>query len=90
MAPTQKQKKKRVRTIPHPQRVADMTTDELRAMIEALIDRKLASETVMSPLKPTITKPMRQRAVSVVGRFRSGQSDIAKRHDDYLLASYLK
>jgi len=30
----------------------------------------------------------RRRALAVVGRFRSGQSDISERHDDYLAEAY--
>ena len=33
-------------------------------------------------------KERRQRALAVVGRFRSGQSDISERHDDYLAEAY--
>ena len=29
-----------------------------------------------------------QRAISAVGRFRSGRADVARRHDDYLAAAY--
>ena len=30
----------------------------------------------------------RRRAIAVAGRFRSGQSDISARHDDYLAEAY--
>jgi hypothetical protein len=30
----------------------------------------------------------RRRALAVVGRFRSGQTDISERHDDYLAEAY--
>jgi len=30
----------------------------------------------------------RRRALAVVGRFRSGQSDVSERHDDYLSEAY--
>ncbi len=30
----------------------------------------------------------RRRARSVVGRFRSGRSDVSERHDDYLAEAY--
>ena len=30
----------------------------------------------------------RRRALAVVGRFRSGQSDVSERHDDYLAEAY--
>ena len=29
-----------------------------------------------------------QRAISAAGRFRSGRSDVARRHDDYLISAY--
>ena len=72
-------------------RVADMTTDELRAMIEKLIDRKLARLTPASNQTPElrITTQMRQRALSAVGRFHSGHRDISANHDEYLTTSYL-
>jgi hypothetical protein len=30
----------------------------------------------------------RQRALAVVGRFRSGKTDVSERHDDYLAEAY--
>ncbi|PKO22874.1 MAG: CopG family transcriptional regulator [Chloroflexi bacterium HGW-Chloroflexi-1] len=33
-------------------------------------------------------KERRQRALAVVGRFHSGQSDISERHDAYLAEAY--
>ena len=30
----------------------------------------------------------RQRALSIVGRFRSGKTDVSQRHDDYLAEAY--
>jgi len=30
----------------------------------------------------------RRRALAVVGRFRSGQTDVSERHDDYLAEAY--
>ncbi len=29
-----------------------------------------------------------QRAISAAGRFRSGHSDVARRHDDFLVSAY--
>lgn len=73
----------------HPRRVAEMTTDELRAMIEKMIDRKLGNGNAIQP-KNQITPAMRQRAISAAGRFRSGRSDVSRQHDDHLTASYLE
>ncbi len=84
-----KQKKKRARPTVRSRRVGDMTTAELRAMIEALIDRKLVKTSAVSP-RPTITAPMKRRAISAAGLYRSGHSDISSQHDDYLSASILK
>ncbi len=78
-----KSKKPRAR----PRRVMDMTTDELRALIETLIDRKLANEHIA---KRSITPTMRQRAIAAVGRFRSGYSNISQQHDEHLSASFLQ
>lgn len=42
-------------------------------------------------LQTTRAIPMterRQRALAVVGRFRSGQADVSERHDDYLAEAY--
>jgi|YNPNPStandDraft_1061719.scaffolds.fasta_scaffold420066_1 hypothetical protein len=68
-------------------RVKDMTLDELRALIEMLIDRRL--EENMTPRRP-ITATMRRRAIAAAGRFRSGCSNISNQHDEYLVASYSK
>jgi len=71
--------------------VADLTTDELRAMIEQLIEHKLAEFSPM-PTRSTenkVSPQMRQRAASAAGRFHSGLSDISGKHDDYLLMGYL-
>jgi hypothetical protein len=84
MALATKPKKTRAR----PRRVMDMTPDELRALIETLIDRKLANGGVTSKL--SVTPAMRQRAISAAGRFCSGHSEISQRHDEHLSASYLK
>ena len=89
MASTLRQKKVRVRPIQPSSKVADMTTAELRAMIEALIDRKLARVNP-APIHTAraVTTRQRQRAQAATGRFRSGRSDISVNHDEYLSSSY--
>jgi Arc/MetJ-type ribon-helix-helix transcriptional regulator len=36
----------------------------------------------------TTAEERRQRAVDAVGQFRSGQSDVSDRHDDYLTEAF--
>lgn len=90
MALTLKQKRKRTTVTSRTRRVASMTTDELRAFVEAMIDRKLAdlNRTRMHSGERVVTARMKQRAISVAGRFHSGRSDISAKHDDYLAAGY--
>ncbi len=90
MASTSTRKKTRSRGAPAPRRVADMTTDEFREMLDALIEEKLAQLGGVPGLaaKPEITAEMRQRALAVSGRFHSGHTDISEDHDRYLDASY--
>lgn len=83
MALATKTKKMRARS----RRVADMTTDELRALIETLIERKIGNG---NRTKRVITPTMRQRAISATGRFRSGSSDISRQHDEHLSAGFLE
>lgn len=85
-----KQKKKRTVTTQRSRRVGDMTTGELRALIEGLIDHKLARGNAEPLSERAITASMRQRAISAAGRFHSGHSDISIHHDDHLCTSYLK
>jgi len=91
MASTVSRKKRRSRATPRTRRVADLTTDELRDLIEQLLDRKMAEYNPVSvrSSESTITPPMRQRAFAVAGRFHSGRSDISSQHDEYLAASFL-
>ena len=91
MASTPSRKRTRSRAAPQSSRVADLTTGELRGMIEQLIEQKLAefSPLPMRSTEKTITSQMRQRAVSAAGRFHSGLSGISSQHDDFLNASYL-
>lgn len=92
MASTLSQKSRRTRTaIQRTRKVANMTPDELRAMIETLIDHKLTTINPTPAPSPeqAVTAQMRQRAISAAGRFRSGHPDISANHDDYLTTSYL-
>jgi hypothetical protein len=36
----------------------------------------------------TIPAERRKRALEIVGKFRSGKSDVSKKHDDYLLEGF--
>jgi hypothetical protein len=81
-----KTRKVRGRAQAHSRRVKDMTSDELRTLIETLIDHKFTIER-LGTQRP-ITAEMRRRAISAAGRFRSGQADVSIRHDDHLIASY--
>ena len=85
-----RQKRARIRAARHPHTVADMTADELREMIEELIDRKLAELAPASAggIPRWITASMRQRAMSAAGRYHSGHSDISIDHDKHLAESY--
>lgn len=37
----------------------------------------------------TVQRERRERALAIMGRFRSGLSDVAERHDDYLAEDFL-
>src|SRR5438105_12362259 len=79
MASTPRHKRTPSRPEPGARRVVDLTTDELRALIEQLIEHKLAEFSSM-PTRSTenlISPQMRQRAASAAGRFHSGLSDIS-------------
>ncbi len=84
------QRKRRTCPARRTRKMVELTAEELRSLIENLIDRKLASHltTPARPLKHTITAPMRQRALSAAGRFRSGYPDLSTRHDEYLSEDY--
>ncbi len=91
MASTLSRKRTRSRATAPPRRVADLTIDELREMIEQSVERKLAK---VNPLpaastEKTITVQMRQHARSAAGRFHSGFSDVSSKHDEHLATSYL-
>ncbi|MBI3537504.1 MAG: hypothetical protein HY070_08115 [Chloroflexi bacterium] len=71
-------------------RIGNMTRDELRAMIEQLINRKLSAST-SSPTRRAhreITPEMRRRAMKAVGQFRAGHAEVSSEHDDYLATDY--
>ncbi len=91
MASTPSRKRTRSRAVSRPRRVADLTIDELREMIEQSIERKMAESNPppASLTDKTVTAQMRRRARSAAGRFHSGYSDISSKHDDHLAASYL-
>ncbi len=71
-------------------KIAEMTREELREMIESMIDNKLAGFAASGLGQPVkkITPEMRQRALAAAGRFRSGHPDIAIEHDEYLATDY--
>jgi 16S rRNA U516 pseudouridylate synthase RsuA-like enzyme len=52
----------------------------IRESVEALLERSAVSR----------DQELRRRAMAAAGRFRSGQRDIAARHDDYLVEAYAK
>jgi post-segregation antitoxin (ccd killing protein) len=52
----------------------------IRESVEALLERSAVSR----------DQELRRRAMAAAGRFRSGQGDIATRHDDYLVEAYAK
>ncbi len=71
-------------------KVANMTREELRDMIETLIDHKLSEIVTGEPRQSAkkITSEMRQRAIAAAGRFLSGHLDISIEHDEYLATDY--
>lgn len=42
----------------------------------------------ITTVRPVSWAERRQRALAVVGKFRSGCTDVAERHDDYLVEIY--
>jgi hypothetical protein len=90
MASTVSRKRTRSRSAPSRRRVGDLTTEELREMLDQLIGQKLAEfGGIPKSSSPTeITAEMRQRAADVAGQFHSGLSNISEEHDRYLEASY--
>lgn len=73
-----------------------LTEDQARALKE-IAHRENASVAELTRraidqwLQTTSAIPMterRRRALAVVGRFRSSQTDISERHDDYLAEAY--
>jgi hypothetical protein len=53
-------------------------------LIRRAVDHMVKSSPVADP------EERQKRAIEVVGKFRSGKHDIAKRHDIYLVDSYRK
>jgi hypothetical protein len=92
MASTASRKRTRSRAAPSRRRVADLTTDELREMLEQLIERKLVEFGGLPShsTEKSVTAEMRLAAAAVAGRFRSGVSNISEDHDRFLAASYLE
>lgn len=60
------------------ERLAKRRHISLSELIREGIDNLLRSEATSSNAE------LRQRALAVAGRFRSGLGDLSKRHDDYL------
>lgn len=69
-------------------------TEEQMAALEELAKRRNASvddlvhEGINNLLRSSATSSkaeLKQRALAVAGRFRSGLGDLSKRHDDYLV-----
>lgn len=42
----------------------------------------------LQSVKPVSRAEQRRRALEIVGQFRSGQTDISERHDEYLVEAY--
>ena len=53
-------------------------------LIRRAIDIMVKSSPVADP------EEKRKRAIEIVGRFRSGRSDVARKHDRYLADAYRK
>lgn len=49
---------------------------------------ELIRQAVREMLENSTDRERRRRSLNVVGQFRSGHSDIAERHDDYLAEVY--
>ncbi len=67
-----------------------MTTDELRELLDQVIEQKLVDfgGVPTRAHEKQVSAEMRQRASAAAGRFHSGRSDISEEHDRYLAASY--
>ncbi len=92
MASTVSRKRTRSRTAPSRRRVADLTMDELREMLDQVIEQKLVEfgGVPTHPSEKRITAEMRRRAGAVAGKYHSGRSNISEEHDRYLAASYME
>lgn len=51
--------------------------------------RRYVAEGIRAKRKPS-RKELWERASKVIGKYRSGKSDVAQRHDDYLAEAYMK
>ncbi len=91
MASTVSRKRSRSRATLSQRRVGDLTLDELREMLDQLIEQKLVEfGGVPRNGERQVTAEMRQRAARVAGRFHSGISNISEEHDRFLEAGYLQ
>lgn len=91
MASTVSRKRTRSRVTPSQRRVADLTLDELREMLDQLIEQKLVEfGGVPRDGEKQVNAEMRLRAARVAGRFHSGLSNISEEHDRFLDASYFQ
>lgn len=67
-----------------------------RLEVLSAIRRVPKTELVQQAVGVLLAQPMlarspeeqRQRALAIIGRFRSGDRDVAERHDDYLAEAY--
>ena len=73
-----------------------LTEEQARELKELAAREKvsmaeLVRRAVDDLLRRAVTVPMderRQRAMALVGQFRSGQSDVSEKHDEYLAEVY--
>ena len=73
-----------------------LTEEQARALKELATEREVSmAELVRQAVNLLLQssarldhEERRRRAIAAAGRFHSGQSDIAERHDDYLTGAY--
>lgn len=73
-----------------------LTEEQARALKELAVKREVSmAELVRQAVNLLLQssarldrEERRRRAIAAAGRFRSGRSDIAERHDDYLTGAY--
>jgi hypothetical protein len=63
-------------------RLADRHSASVAEMVRRAIDELLARQHEVSRAE------LKQRALAVAGRYRSGRSDISRHHDDYLAEAF--